>query len=240
MNQGTYPLAASMINQLNRVDMVANNLANARTAGFKQEGLSEGSFNYYMKKANEQKQDIDPLAKVLNTVPKIDTKYIDSSAGSIISSSNRLDFAIKSKDIYFKIKNNNGETLLTRDGTFNNIDGKLVTKNGFSVLNINNEPIVIGDNNEFATSIGLTKIDLSNIEKTGDNNYKILNQGNLTNLMDNEAHLTQGSIESSNVNSIKAMISLIEAQRSFEQAQKAVTGIDDLNSKVIDKVGSAR
>ena len=54
MNQGTYPLAASMINQINRIDMISNNLANSNTTGFKQEGTSEGSFNYYLQRAEQQ------------------------------------------------------------------------------------------------------------------------------------------------------------------------------------------
>ncbi len=48
----------------------------------------------------------------------------------------------------------------------------------------------------------------------------------------------QGAIEKSNVNSVTAMVELIDAQRRFEQAQKAVTTIDELNSKVIDKIGN--
>ena len=50
MNQGTYPLAASMINQFNRLDQISNNLANINTNGFKQEGTTETTFNYYLQK----------------------------------------------------------------------------------------------------------------------------------------------------------------------------------------------
>lgn len=38
MNQGVYPLAASMINQINRLDQISNNLANINTNGFKTRG----------------------------------------------------------------------------------------------------------------------------------------------------------------------------------------------------------
>ena len=44
MNQGVYPLAASMINQINRLDQISNNLANTNTYGFKQEGTTETTF----------------------------------------------------------------------------------------------------------------------------------------------------------------------------------------------------
>ena len=44
-----YPLTASMVNQINRLDQISNNLANADTFGFKQEGTSETTFNWYLK-----------------------------------------------------------------------------------------------------------------------------------------------------------------------------------------------
>lgn len=55
MNQGTYPLAASMINQFNRLDQISNNLANINTNGFKQEGTTETTFNYYLSKKCKKK-----------------------------------------------------------------------------------------------------------------------------------------------------------------------------------------
>jgi len=53
MNQGVYPLAASMINQINRLDQISNNLANVNTNGFKQEGTTETTFNYYLDRAKQ-------------------------------------------------------------------------------------------------------------------------------------------------------------------------------------------
>ena len=50
MNQGVYPLAASMVNQINRLDQISNNLANVNTFGFKQEGTTETTFNYYLER----------------------------------------------------------------------------------------------------------------------------------------------------------------------------------------------
>ncbi len=54
MNQGVYPLASSMVNQINRLDMISNNLANTNTTGYKQENIVEGSFNHYLDKAKSQ------------------------------------------------------------------------------------------------------------------------------------------------------------------------------------------
>ena len=63
---------------------------------------------------------------------------------------------------------------------------------------------------------------------------------NIKDIEENKDILIQGSLERSNTNSIKSMISLIDAQRRFEQAQKAITSIDEINKKVIDSIGNGR
>ena len=54
----------------------------------------------------------------------------------------------------------------------------------------------------------------------------------------NDGQLLQGAIEKSNVNSVSAMVGLIDAHRRFDQAQKAVKTIDELNGKLIEKIGN--
>ncbi len=95
MNQGTYPLAAAMINQINRLDMISNNLANTNTNGFKQEATSEGSFNYYLQRAAQEGFTPTKINEVTNTIPKIDAKYINSEQGPIMPTGNTLDFCSK-------------------------------------------------------------------------------------------------------------------------------------------------
>ncbi len=238
MNQGTYPLSAAMVNQLNRVDTIANNLANANTNGFKQEGLSEGSFNAYLERANEKRKTPTKEEEVFNKVPKIDNKFINGQVGSVVPTGNELDFAITDPKAFFKVQDQNGNILLTRDGSFKVLDGMIVTQNGFRVLNGNDQPIIAEEG--FAQNIALEKTDYTNLDKIGNNNYKVKDQDKLTTEFDNEGLLAQGSLEKSNVNSVEAMVALIDAHRRFEQSQRAVMGIDETNSKLIDKVGSVR
>ncbi len=101
MNQGTYPLAASMINQINRLDMVSNNLANVNTNGFKQEGSTEGSFNYYLQRAQQEGFIPSKVNEVTNTIPKMDSKFIVSEQGPIMPTGNSLDFALSQADTFF-------------------------------------------------------------------------------------------------------------------------------------------
>lgn len=239
MNQGIYPLAATMINQLNRVDVLSNNLANSNTNGFKQDHVVEGSFNHYLEKAVEKNESISKLNEVTNTIPKIDGKFVNKTLGAVVPTNNQLDFAIKDENVFFKVQNpKTKEIVLTRDGAFNILNNNLVTKDGYQVLNADNAPIVAQD--EFALDIAVVKTNFENLEKQGSNNYRIKSQKEIQQLNGNEEYVLQGSLEKSNVNSIVTMVGLIESQRRFEQAQKAMTGIDEINQKVIEKIGSAR
>lgn len=238
MNQGTYPLAAAMINQLNRVDTISNNLANSNTTGFKQEGLSEGSFNHYLTRAQEEGFTPTAMNTVTNMVPKLDGKYISSEQGAIVVTGNELDFALKTPDTFFKVQTPTGEIQYTRDGSMKNLNGLLVDRNGNSILSVDNEPIVVEDG--YAQQIGVVKSPYENLEKVGNNNYRVKDLEELEFFDDNTDHVMQGSIEKSNVNTVLTMVGLIDAQRRFEQSQKAISGIGEMNQKMVDKLGTTR
>lgn len=236
MNQGTYPLAASMINQFNRLDQISNNLANINTNGFKQEGTTETTFNYYLQRMQEENIAPTKINTVTNNIPKIDSKFINSEMGPIAMTGNALDFALNNPDTFFKIQNTNGDIVYTRDGSFKNLDNFLVDGNGNNVLNADNEPIVVEEN--FASQIGVTKISYTNLEKIGDNTYKLKNPNELEIFENNDNLIVNGAIEKSNVNSVSSMVELIDAHRRFDQSQKAISSIDSLNASLIEKIGS--
>ncbi len=234
MNQGIYSLAATMVNQLNRVDVLSNNLANANTNAFKQNNLVQGSFNHYMTK-NLQHNDLrEKINEVTNTVPKIDGNFYSDIEGAVEVTGNKLDFSINARDVFFKVQNNNNDIVLTKDGAFKNINGFLVTSEGNNVLNNENEKIIVAEG--FENQIALIKSSYNNLSKQGNNNYLINDNNNVQNVLINENYLIQGSVEKSNVNTITTMVALIDSQRRLEQAQKASTGIDEINQKLIDKI----
>ncbi len=238
MNQGIYPLAANMVNQLNRVETLANNLANSNTNGFKQDNLIEGSFNHYLERAQNEKRETTTFSTITNTIPKIDGQFMDQKLGAITPTNNQLDFAIKDEEVFFKVQNpKTQEIFLTRDGSFGILNGQLVTKNGFNVLNNGNIPIIAEE--DFAQQISIVKTQFDNLSKEGNNNYQINSQQKIEQLASNEGIVLQGAIERSNVNSITTMVGLIESHRRIEQAQKAMTGIDELNKALIEKIGRA-
>ncbi len=238
MNQGIYPLAASMINQINRIDVVSNNLANVNTHGFKQEGATEGSFNYYLERMQQENKNPSKINVVTNTIPKMDSKYIVSEKGAIIPTGNRLDFALTKENTFFRIRDRNGDIVYTRDGGFKNLNGLLVDSNGQTVLSSDNVPIEVLEES-FQNQISVVKIDFKDLEKFKDNDYKEKQSGAFVEILEsNDNEIMQGAIEKSNVNSVNSMVALIDAHRRFDQAQKAVNTIDEMNSKIIDKIGN--
>ncbi|OCL82927.1 flagellar hook-basal body protein [Arcobacter porcinus] len=238
MNQGVYPLAASMVNQINRLDQISNNLANADTIGFKQEGTAETTFNWYLQRMENSPKKKFVESITINNIPKIDTRYTDPHMGAIRTTGNDLDFALNSYDTFFKIQDENGDILYTRNGAFKNQDGFLVDGNGNNVLNQDNEAIIIEDN--FQLQIGIAQTGFKNLEKVGDNNYRALNLDLVENLENNDNQIILGAVEQSNVNRVTTMVELIDAHRRFDQSQKAIKTIDDLNAGLIEKIGNTR
>ena len=185
-----------------------------------------------------QEENIAPtkINTVTNNIPKIDSKFINSEMGPIAMTGNALDFALNNPDTFFKVQNTNGDIVYTRDGSFKNLDGFLVDGNGNNVLNADNEPIVVEDN--FVSQIGVTKTPYTNLEKIGDNTYRLKNPNELEIFENNDNLIVNGAIEKSNVNSVSSMVELIDAHRRFDQSQKAISSIDSLNASLIEKIGS--
>lgn len=234
MNQGVYSLSAAMINQLNRVDVISNNLANVNTNGFKEDNVVEGSFNHYLERLAQKDLTPTRLSTINNTVPKIDGNFIRGEIGSIVETNNPLDFALKINDTFFKVQDKNGDILLTRDGSFKNIGGILSTFDGKKVLNNANQQINIADGFESQVAVVTTSFD--NLGKVGNNNYKIDDATKVKPIIDNDQFLVLGAIEKSNINAVTTMVALIDSQRRLEQAQKAITGIGELSEKLLTKI----
>ena len=239
MTQGIHQLTASMVNQLNRVDVISNNLANANTVGFKEENLAEGTFNRYLEQQEKKDKVVLKESLIMDTIPKIDMSYKSATVGALKQTGNNLDFAIKDREMFFKVQNEQGNIEYTRDGSFKTVDGKLINQNGYPVLDNDNIPVDINNPN-FARTISVVKTEFTNLEKIGNNNYKVSDEKKVELIANSENYILQGSLEQSNVNTIRTMVGLIEAQRKFEQSQKAITGIDQINSKVIESIGNQR
>jgi len=141
MQTGYYAAAGGMVAQFNRLDTIANNLANVNTAGFKKDALITGDFARLYKEAQDelplQNNTIESASyinRAMSKVPHIVESYTDHSLGSLEKTDNTLDIALSREGLFFAVETPDG-IRLTRDGSFSlNDEGVLVTKQGYSVL----------------------------------------------------------------------------------------------------------
>jgi len=141
MQTGYYSAAAGMVTQFNRLDVIANNLANANTNAFKQDDVIVGDFMRLYKESrdelpheNNTKEGAAFINRTMARVPQVVDEYTNFSLGSMQKTSNPLDVALSREGLFFAVKTPEG-IRLTRDGSFSlNDEGVLVNKQGYEVL----------------------------------------------------------------------------------------------------------
>lgn len=245
-------------------DVLANNLANINTVGFKQSKLAFRDIQEVeIQKLKQQQQGFDPTvtdtqasqrAGSLSLGPAVSQMMIDFSQGDFITTNNKLDFAIKG-DGFFTVQGANKEELYTRKGNFViDAQGYLATTDGNRVINRDtNNPIQMQMDNRVPENIVVQKDGLINYGKevighlkiVDFQNKELLTQADGANFNSNgvkgdvmrNPEIHQGELETSNANAIGTMLKSIEASRSYESMTSVVQQTSDTLKKVIDQTG---
>ena len=224
------------------LDIVANNIANANTTGFKVEDL--------MVRTEQAKpaKTLDGSAPVKFVM---DTGVArDFSQGAMTKTGGDYDLAIEGKG-FFKIQAAGGERY-TRDGRFTtNPEGQLVTQAGYPVLDEGGGPInidpqlgpdtigkdgIVSQGAVRAGKIGLVRPDdMASLAKDGDNLYR--NTANTTLQPVQDAQIHQGMLESSNVQPVIEITKLIEIQRAYEGVAKMMDNTQELSRSAVERLG---
>jgi flagellar basal-body rod protein FlgF len=224
------------------LDVVANNIANADTNGFKVEQLMVG---------------VEVGERARNAFVRPGVSFVldngvgrDFSAGSLSQTGRTLDFAIEGDGAFFKVQDGNGEAY-TRDGAFTlDPTGQLTTKQGQAVLG-DGGPIIldttlgeasvgadgtITQDGEIVGRLSVVRFDsLGALEKGGDGLYR--NASNATAIEAPEAQIRQGMLEGSNVNPILEITNLIEIQRAYESVTRMIENTNDLSRRSVERLG---
>lgn len=218
-----------------QMDVVANNIANMNTVGFKQSRIQ---FNEYLKETSKD----DQLSLTYDRAV-----YRDTSNGGLTSTQNQLDVAIQG-DGYFAVESDAG-IHYTRNGRFR-LDGdrNLITSSGHKVLSNGGQPINIPQNvtyihidkeAQITTNFGqLDKIKLVTFENEQD--MEILGNNLLrTEQVEMEAEgstVHQYMVEESNVKPILEMTNMIEIMRSYQSTQKLIDSENERQQSAINKL----
>jgi len=233
--QPLYILAAGGERAKEQLDIVTNNIANVNTPGFKRVLMEEFSQHIPKNRGDSYNLLIFPRFKQTDVVLE---------QGALKKTGNPLDVALKGRG-FFAVKTKAGEVYTRNGHFFIDADGKLVDANGNPVLDISDREIVLNsESNVTITEDGvvyegnrkvavLKIVDFSSVKPLGNSYYAGNGQPIAT-----DAAVLQGYLEESNVNPVKEMVKLIEAQRRFEIYGNLIRGLDQMNlrSNEIGKV----
>ncbi len=255
MVKGLYTAYTGMLNQQNKVDVIANNLANAATTGYKKEGSTSEAFDAVLAYKIKDQTSAFRGKKIgtMNLGVKIGENYVDYSQGAFETTNNTYDLALSGKGFFcIEFTNKSGETSTkyTRDGSFTlNVDGYLVTKDGDYVLDeegrhIKLDPLsdaridengTIFQNDQRVTTIGLEDFeDYNYLEHYGENYYQPVEGATM---IEADAKIFEGYLEASNVQVVSEMVELISATRTYESNQKVIQTIDETLDKAVNQLG---
>jgi flagellar basal-body rod protein FlgF len=226
MERGLYIAASGMVAEMARQDLIANDLANSSTPGYKADRAVQGSFGSILLQNNQTGATVGPLG----TGSRIERQVTDVSAQPLKETGEDLDFAVAG-DGYFAVQTAQG-VRYTRNGQFTAAaNGGLVDQRGNPVLGQNGRPVTIGaDGKVPEASLGIFA--LTNPTKSGDSLLTGTAGGRGT------GQVRSGALEGSGADPVRAMTDMIASLRAFESGQKVITTIDGTLAKAAGQVGS--
>lgn len=242
MIKGLYTSSNGMPPMQVRMEMIANNLANINTNGFKKDSL----FVQMMK---------DPgVASAAGELsPRVSAQRVtDFAEGALVQTNNPLDLALQGSG-FFVVQTPQG-VRYTRDGNFSvMLDGTLTTREGYPVLGtegaikfpdlqkLAHEAVAVSPTGEVTVGrnpIGTLRIvefeHQHRLKKVGGSMFSV-DASDDPGLKEVEMPtVRQGFLEESNVDGIAEMIEMIEITRYFEASQKAIASQDATLDKVLE------
>jgi flagellar basal-body rod protein FlgF len=224
------------------LDVVANNIANAETTGFKVEQLLVGT------EVGERARNDAVRPGVSFVLDKGLGR--DYSQGALEQTDRTLDFAIEGEGAFFVVQDGAGEAY-TRDGAFTlDPEGRLVTGQGLAVLGDGQEilldpalgsPSIAADGTISQNGVQVGRLTavrfdtLSVLEKGGDGLYR--NTSNAAPVEAADVRIRQGMLEGSNVNPILEITNLIEIQRAYESVTRMIENTTELSRRSVERLG---
>lgn len=249
MIRGIYTATSGMIAEEMKTNTIANNIANANTAGYKKdihvarEFKNELITRLYDQNDGGKDRELGSMGFGVIT----EANFTNHSMGSMQLSDNPLDVAIEGEG-YFSVQTEQG-VRYTRDGSFKiNAAQQLVTSDGYLVRGQGGAPITVlergvihidPDGNVYSDNQNVGQLEMTNfankikLTKEGANLFRADEGANATPF---NSKIRQGLLEMSNVNVVQEMVNLITSFRAYEINSKAVQTSDQLTDKAVNQV----
>ena len=243
MDPLTISAASGLRSRMESLEMLANNLANASTDGYKTD--REG-YSLYLAPEAMGTAGSNPDPQVL---PVLARNWTDFSQGLLRATGNPLDVALSGRG-FFTVRGPSG-ALFTRNGSFQiAASGQLVTAEGYPVTKVGGGPIQMQSSSPFeVTADGVVQQDgqvlgqlaiadfpdTASLAKVG-KNYFSSPDPNLKPGAAAETQVYQGKLENSNANVAESAVRLIGVMRQFEMLQKAMALGTEMNRKAVEEV----
>lgn len=243
--------------QQTQLDAISNNLANVSTNGYKKShAVFEDLMYQNLRQAggNSSEQTTLPTGLQMGLGTRAVATARSFAQGNLQQSANPLDVAVKGSG-FFQVQMPDGTTGYTRDGSFQvSSQGQLVTNNGYVVnpgitIPTNAQSVTIGADGTVSVAIPgqatpqtigqlqlASFVNPAGLEPKGQNLYAETAASGTptagtpgTNGM---GQLQQGFVETSNVNVVEELVSMIQTQRAYELNSKAISTSDQMLQKL--------
>lgn len=246
--------ATGMHAQQTNLEVISNNIANLNTTGFKRQRAEFQDLIYQnierVGAASSDQGTVTPSGVQIGVGVRTSAVYRITEQGNLTSTQNRYDLAIQGKG-YFQILLPNGQEAYTRAGSFSvNAQGQLVTSDGYTVqpgitipagavdVNINQQGTVQAyiagqvEPQEVGQISLATFFNEAGLESVGDNLFLESPASGAANVGNpgtaGFGTVNQGFLETSNVNAVSEITSLITAQRAYEMNAKIISASDEM------------
>ncbi len=225
MERGLYIAASGMLSEMQRQDLIANDLANASTPGYKADRTAQHSFAEMLLANRETGATVGPLGSGVSIARQV----TDFSPQALRETGEPLDFAITG-DGFFGVQTPDGPRF-TRNGRFMaDGNGRLTDQLGNPVVGRNGQPVTVGaDGTVDASQLGV--YDVPDARKVGEGLFG----GGATGQAAGVAR--SGALEGSGVDAARTMVDMIASLRAFEAGQRVITTIDSTLQKAANDVG---
>jgi len=251
MVKGFYAAASGLFSQQKAMNVISNNIANSTTAGFKSQATLESSFgDHLVSRLSSMDGGSSNNIGAGSFMTVNSSEYTDFTQGNLESTGRNVDMAISGQGFFLAESEANGP-VLTRNGQFEiDADGELSLPGVGKVLNDGEDTISLESSDFTVSPTGVISVDGEEVDTlyvVAPNEDAILKSvGNGVFQCEDGAYsqaeagtytVSQGAIETSNINLAQEMSKIIAGQNQYNSCAQIIKMYDSINDLTVNQIG---